>query len=140
MIKYSKSPYDIFTEGESLTEQEHLASCDINLMLKASDRGIQVRGGADPVYGYDDTTMDAVQFRIQKADLEEKLLNGQKEFTAEELKLFPPDIVEKFGYKLKQESKPDEEPVPKATKNDKTKKKPKVEAPVENTDDDSDTE
>lgn len=103
-VKYQRGPYDIVNDEKSLTETEHLDSCDINIMLKSIKRGQQVRGGGSTEYGYDDTTMDAVQFRIQKADLEEKLLNGQKEFTQEQLDLFPENIKKQFGYKLKKEA------------------------------------
>jgi len=129
------------TDSECWTEQEHKDSCDINLMLKAQERGMMIRGSnREPQYGVDDTTMDGLSFRIQKANLEEVLLNGQKEFTEEELKLFPKDIIEKFGYKLKKEAAQ-----PKATNDDKTTKKPKeqpkkqAKQPEENKSDDSET-
>jgi len=103
-VKYQPSKFAYYTEGDSLTEQEHKDSCDINLMLKNVVRGREVRGGGSTKYGYDDTTMDAVQFRIQKEQLEEQLLNGQKEFTQKQLDLIPKEIQQKFGYKLKKEA------------------------------------
>lgn len=99
---YGETPYDVNTVGDSMTEQEHLDSCNINKMIKNALRGMDIRGGGSAVYGYDDTTMDAVQFRIQKQQLEEQLNAGQKEFTAKELELIPNSIVEKFGFKVKE--------------------------------------
>lgn len=97
------SKHAFYTEGDSLTEQEHADSCDINIMLKSAARGLQVRGSGEPQYGYDDTTMDAVQFRIQKARLEEELAETAKanEFLEKELDLIPKSIREKFGFKKK---------------------------------------
>lgn len=100
-VEYKQTPYDTIIEGDSLTEQEHTDSCDANKMLLNAARGMSVRGGAQPQYGYDDTTMDGVQFRIQKEALERELANGPKEFSEEELELIPKPIQEKFGYKVK---------------------------------------
>lgn len=102
-ILYKSSKHARKFEEDSLTEQEHKDSCDINLMLKAASRGQDIRTRKTSDYGHDDLTMDALSMRIQKADLEEKLLSGQKEFTQKELDLFPEEIRKKFGYKLKKE-------------------------------------
>ena len=59
-LNYQPSKHAFFTEGEDLTEQEHLDSCDINKMVKNAMRGMQVRGGNNPKYGYDDMTMDVL--------------------------------------------------------------------------------
>lgn len=138
-VQYKIGKYDTVVQGESLTEQEHKDSCDINLMLKSIDRGQMVRGGGSQEYGYDDTTMDAVQLRILKANLEEALLNGQKEFSKEELDLFPNNLQEKFGLKLKKEAaqlksknnepndETDEEAAPQQSKKPKKPKTPPVE-------------
>lgn len=102
-ILYPKTKWDFHTEGPSLTEQEHLDSCDINKMIKNILRGMDVRGSNPGQYGYDDTTMDGLTFRIQKQQLEEQLSSGEKEFTKEQLDLIPKSIQEKFGFKLKEQ-------------------------------------
>ena len=98
-IMYEPTPYDINTDGDSLTEQEHKDSCDINKMMKNALRGMDVRGGSNGTYGHDDMTMDGLSFRIEKAKLETDLQNGPKEFTQELLDLIPTSIQKKFGYK-----------------------------------------
>ena len=103
-VLYSKTKWDFHTEGPSLTEQEHLDSCDINKMIKNVMRGMDVRGSNPSSYGYDDTTMDGLTFRIQKQQLEEQLSSGEKEFTQEQLDLIPKSIQEKFGFKLKEQT------------------------------------
>lgn len=108
-IKYQSSKFAFHTEGESLTEAEHADSCDINRMIASAHRGLQVRGGSAPQYGYDDTTMDGLRFRIEKAKLEEELSETAKanEFLEEELNRIPEKIRKKFGFKAKKaEQKP----------------------------------
>lgn len=105
MILYQPTKYAFHTEGPSLTEPEHQNSCDINVMIKNAHKGIQIRGGAPPKFGYDDTTMDGLQSRILKQQAEESLSKGPKEFEQHELDLFPKDIQTKFGYKLRKSSK-----------------------------------
>lgn len=105
MIQYTPSKHAFYTEGPSLTEQEHKDSCDINIMIKNAHRGMNIRGGSTPQYGYDDTTMDALQFRIQKEKLESELSNVPKEFEQHELDLIPEPIKQKFGYKLRKNPK-----------------------------------
>lgn len=102
-LNYQPSKHAFFTEGEDLTEQEHLDSCDINKMVKNAMRGMQVRGGNNPKYGYDDMTMDGLQHRILKQQLEQELgdLSGG-EFDQETLDQIGPEIVKRFGFKLKQ--------------------------------------
>lgn len=102
-IEYKQGPFDTIIEGDTLTESEHQDSCDINKMLLNASRGMDVRAGRANQYGYDDMTMDGLQFRIQKQDLEERLSSGQKEFTQEELDLIPKAIQEKFGFTLKKQ-------------------------------------
>lgn len=100
LSKPSKHAFN--TVGASLTEPEHAPSCDINKMIKDAKRGLQVRGGKQPRFGYDDTTMDGVQFRIQKAETEKylsDLADGQLE--EDELKHIPDSIKKKFGFKAK---------------------------------------
>lgn len=106
---YEKGPFDTIVEGESLTEQEHKDSCDINIMIKNALRGAQIRGSEIADYGYDDTTMDGVQFRIQKANLEKQLATGEKEFTKETLALIPESIVKRFGFTVKETPKKDDQ-------------------------------
>lgn len=107
MILYKPSKHAIFPEGETLTEQEHKDSCDINLMLRHAGRGLQVRGGPQPEYGYDDTTMDAVRFRIEKDRLEKDLSSAAKseEFSEEQISLIPEPVRKKFGFKAKKSAK-----------------------------------
>lgn len=101
-IQYQSSKYAFVTEGEELTEQEHLDSCDINKMVKNAMRGMQVRGGSNPIYGYDDITMDGLQHRILKQQLEQELGDlSEGEFDQETLDQIGPEIVKKFGFKLK---------------------------------------
>lgn len=107
-IKYLSSDYAIYPEGDSLTEQEHKDSCDINKMIKNAARGLQVRGGSEPKFGYDDTTMDGVQFRIQKEQLEKSLseISRSNEFSPDELKHVPENVKKKFKFRQKAEQKP----------------------------------
>jgi len=114
----------IAREGEITTEQEHTASCDINIIMRSIQRGQQVRGGKATNYGHDDMTMDGLAFRIQKANLEAKLLEGQKEFSQEELDLFPKHIQEQFGYSLKKEAS-----TPKGTNDDQNDEQPAEKPP-----------
>lgn len=98
------SKFAFKTEGDSLTEQEHKDSCDINKMISAIHRGGTVRGSSSRLqYGYDDVNMDAVQFRIKKERLERELAETSKtqEFSEEELKHVPPSVQKKFGFKKK---------------------------------------
>lgn len=122
--------------GEPAVEPEHAPSCDINLMMKNALRGAQVRGsGIEPTYGYDDTTMDAVSFRIQKAEIESQLreVATSHEFTAEELSKFPESVRKYFGFRLKKESNdtPDPSNAKKLNKRDK-----KVKVSKKDSDDD----
>lgn len=114
-VMYKPTKFAFHTEGEPLTEQEHKASCDINKMIKNAHRGLPVRGGYAPRYGYDDTTLDGVQFRIQKQMVEDNLNEVSKtEFTQKEFDLIPKDIREKFKFRVKA----DPTDAPNATTND----------------------
>lgn len=116
-LNYQPSKHAFITDEEELTEQEHLDSCDINKMVKNAMRGMQVRGGNNPVYGYDDTTMDGLQYRILKQQLEQELGDlSTAEFDQETLDQIGPEIVKKFGLKLKKQVEPD----PIKTNDDKT--------------------
>lgn len=102
-LNYQPSKHAFITDEEDLTEQEHLDSCDINKMVKNAMRGMQVRGGNNPIYGYDDTTIDGLQHRILKQQLEQELGDlSEGEFDQETLDQIGPEIVKKFGFKLKQ--------------------------------------
>lgn len=93
----------VFTD-DSLTEQEHKDSCDINLMLKNAVKGLDVRGrGTELQYGYDDITMDSMTFLQEKQRLEKELkeISEASEFTPEELAHFPKEVVQKFNLKAK---------------------------------------
>lgn len=92
-----------FDEEDVQTEPEHQDSCDINKMIGAIHRGQMVRGGPAPQYGYDDTTMDGVQFRIEKQRLEEELseIAEKHELEEEIANQIPPDVRKKFGFKTK---------------------------------------
>lgn len=125
----TKDPYAFFTEGESLTEQEHAASCDINKMVRDAARGVAIRGqSSEPVYGYDDTTMDAVRFRIEKAAIEKNLAETfhqeldlpDEEISALEktLESIPQKTREKFGMKLRPKQKTVEKNDAKTQNND----------------------
>lgn len=101
-IQYKPTKHAFKTEGDSLTEQEHKDSCDINKMIHSISRGQQVRGNPRAnQYGYDDTTMDAVTFRIEKQRLEEQLQEAPKEIEKSVLDQMPQKVVQKFGFKSK---------------------------------------
>lgn len=112
MIMYEPTKHAFFCTGESLTEPEHMESCDINTMVRNAARGLQVRGGPQPVFGYDDTTMDGVQFRIQKEALEKELqASAKNEIEPQFADFIPESVKKKFGFKTKQ-AKPVEEQLP----------------------------
>lgn len=127
------SPYAIHNDEPSLTEQEHINSCDANKMIKAAMNGQTFRGTtSEPQYGYDDTTLDAVQYRIQKEALEKELndISSTHEFEPQELNYIPDPVKKRFKFKQKNkqmELKPNEQ-------NDKTKApttaEPKTEPPT----------
>lgn len=108
-VLYKNGPHDTVVDPKSLTEQEHLESTDINKMVRAAARGLQVRGGGQGVYGYDDTTMDGVKFRIEKERLETELgiIAKEHEFTEEELKAIPEELQKKFQFKKKAKTNDD---------------------------------
>lgn len=90
----------------SLTEQEHKDSCDINKMMLNLHRGLDVRGGRATQYGYDDTTMDGLTFRIQKANLEKEMseIAENVEFTQAEYDSIPDSVKERYKLRVKQEA------------------------------------
>lgn len=132
-MKNYKVPKDtIYMDpDEDLTEQEHAASCDINVMIRNAHNGLQVRGAeGEPVYGFDDTTMTGLQHRIQKQKLEEELarVSEEHEFSESELAMMPEKVAAKFKFKKKADQKPG------ANDDDKTTtKKPDKSAETEHT-------
>lgn len=132
-ILYKETPWDLVCGDEHLTEQEHIDSCDANKILKAALRGQMVLSSrGEPQYGYDDTTMDGLSFRIQKQKLEEELgsLPKDLEFEENDFNQISPQIREKFGLKVKKakklEAKNDE------LNDDKTPPKQPVQLPEPN--------
>lgn len=116
------SKFATIIDDESPTEQEHKDSCDINKMMLSLSRGLEVRGSRVPQYGYDDTTMDGVQFRVEKERLERDLAETARshEFSEEEFEALPEAVRKKFDFKKKQAKKPD------ANDDDKTTTKKSV--------------
>lgn len=106
-IKYEPTPWDLHFDPQEIdacpygAEQEHIDSCDINKMLGNLIRGQEVRGSHQAPYGHDDTTMDGVQFRIQKAQLEQELSLGEKEFEEHIFNSIPKTIRDHFGMTIK---------------------------------------
>lgn len=110
-VLYGKTKFDTPVDPISLTEQEHLDSCDINKMVKAASRGMQVRGGPEPKYGDDDTTMSQLDVRIE---LERNLdIVNNHEFEQKELDHIPKSVQQQFKLRKKQ-----------ATNDDKTTNQP----------------
>lgn len=102
-LEYKPTKHAFYTEGDSMTEPEHLDSCDINKMVKSALNGQQIRGSSAPhIYGHDDTTMDGVHHRILKDQTEAELRAASKtELPSEFESHFPPKVREKFGLKFK---------------------------------------
>lgn len=105
-IMYTPSKFAFYTEGDSLTEQEHKDSCDINIMIKQAANGQPIRMDDGGTYGYDDTTMTALDHKILKQQLEEELgeVAESHEFSEEELNLIPAQVKKKFGFKTKKKA------------------------------------
>ena len=126
MKMYDPQPDAFYCDEETLTEQEHKDSCDINKMIHAALRGQNIRGAtSEPVYGYDDTTMDGLTHRINKQQLEESLYQMAltTELTEEAIKKLPPHIQQKFGFRAHKpktnepnEQKPMAPPTPEISK------------------------
>lgn len=133
-IMYKNTKYAITFEPCELdqsphgAEQEHKDSCDINKMMRSLDLGHEVRGQKHGLWVdgvTDDLTMDAVQFRIQKAELEEELrLSAQHELDEEAQSVIPESIQKQFGLKFKKKKKADT-----AKKNDKPNDEKLAETP-----------
>lgn len=92
-VMYKTPPFSTLVEGESLTEKEHAASCDINKMIQSAARGMQIRQGRQPRYGYDDTTMDLLHHRIAKEQNEAAMAEIE---LPEELENLPEETKAKF--------------------------------------------
>lgn len=107
-ILYKPEKYAYYTEGDSLTEQEHKDLCDANIMIKRAAQGKTILTRDVAGYGYDDTTLDGLQFRIQKQQLEEELNESlQNEFTEEEAKAIKESLPERFHERVKVKGKQD---------------------------------
>lgn len=101
---YEPSPDAIYTVGESLTEQEHAADCDINRMMDRARRGLPISGvTSELAYGDDDLTLDLMGVKLQKQALEVKLgeMARTADFTEEEVLRLPKWLRDKFGFKAK---------------------------------------
>lgn len=104
-------PHDLVCLDDHLTEQEHIPLCDVNRMVKNAMRGQAVlTNGQQPIYGYDDTTMDGHTLRIQRAQLESELQEfaNANELSEEEAKLIPKTVQEKFKIRIKKAKASDE--------------------------------
>lgn len=105
MILYKPTQYAFYTEGPSLTEQEHKNSTDAKLMLQRAAKGQDVYTRSVN-YGSDDMNYDLTQHLIQKQTLEAELLSHAQnsDFSEEELKSIPQTILQKFGIKARKKS------------------------------------
>lgn len=105
MAVLSKSTkHAFFTEGPSLTEQEHLKSCDINLMLKKAMAGQPFRGSsAASRYGVDDMNRTLLSHILSKKELEQALAAqaAETELSESELASIPTEIKQKFKFRKK---------------------------------------
>lgn len=101
-VLYKETIYDTPVDPVSLTEKEHLDSCDINKMLKSAAKGLQIRGGGPQTYGHDDLTMDGLSYRIEKERLESELkdIADKAELTQTEYDALPQIVREKFKFKI----------------------------------------
>lgn len=98
-IKYQHSKHALINNEESLTEQEHLESCDINIMIYNAHRGMEIPGGGPTEGGYDDTTLSGLDLRIQlDQDLNKMAEEG---ITKEEYNNLHPTIRRTKKFKLK---------------------------------------
>lgn len=113
-------------DEESLTEQEHKDSCDINIMMRKINNGQQIRtANSELLYGYDDTTMDGLQHRIMKQKIEQDLqqISQDQEFTEAELNVIPESVKQKFKLRKKvPQNDPNEKQDPKTQNPDPTLK------------------
>lgn len=102
-IQYKSTKHAKKFEGDSLTEQEHKDSCDINIMFRKMQNGQQINGGPQPVYGYDDVNMDRVRINIDKQNIEQQFASElqESEFTEEQLKAIPDSLKKKFQGNIK---------------------------------------
>lgn len=125
MIKYKPGRVPFICEGDSLTEQEHRDSCDVNTMLRRAANGQPIRTSS-VTYGSEDMNLDLTQHLINKKRVEENLtqLARENEFDEEDLKKIPESIQKKFGFKKaktkkQQETKNSLDQRPEAKRDDK---------------------
>lgn len=110
LLTRKPSKYAFFTEGDSLTEQEHKDTCDINKMIKKISLGQEVPGKKLAPWGEqytDDTTMDGLRFRIEKEQLEKSLnqIAATEELDEAAMEHIPKSIQEKFKFKTRKNPK-----------------------------------
>lgn len=105
-ILYKANKDAIMPVGESLTEQEHLESCDINRQVERARRGLPLIGSAnEPRYGVDDTNLDLMQVKNALRDAEARMNEVPKDsLSEEELAHVPEGVRKKFGLKAKPKS------------------------------------
>lgn len=98
--------YDTPVDPESLTEQEHKDSCDINKMILAAHRGQQIRQAKPGLWvdgAFEDMNQTLTSLKIQKEHTETALAEyaSQNELTDEEWKAFPDEIKKRFKLRKK---------------------------------------
>lgn len=109
MILYKPSKHAFFTEGDSLTEQEHTDSCDINKMMRNLERGYNVRMSKTGPWhdgATDDLTMDSVSYRIAAEENLRELnrIVSEDELDEDVLKIIPDSVKQKFKFKTKKKA------------------------------------
>lgn len=110
------TPYDTPVDTESMTEQEHKDSCDINKMILAAHRGQQIRQAKPGLWvdgSFDDMNQSLTSLRIQKEHTEIALAEyaQNNELTEAEWKAFPDEVKKRFKLrKKKQDLKNENEP------------------------------
>lgn len=96
-------PCGLSFEDDSLTEQEHMPSCDVNLMVRDASRGMMVRGQPIAGYGYDDMNMSQLDVRMAKERLQSDLekIASEQEFSEEEFAAIPQNVKEKVSFRVR---------------------------------------
>ena len=130
-LMYEPCPDAIYPVGESLTEQEHAAECDINRIMARAKAGLPITSSASaPVYGDDDLNQDLMSVKLKKQDLEKSLSEMAQETLSEsEVARLPNWLKEKFGFKAKTPSKGEKNDLNNKTPPDTVTATPKVDGP-----------
>lgn len=109
-VQYTPSKYAFYTSDEILVEQEHKEDCDSNVIIKRAHNGQFINTKNPAGYGYDDVTLDGVQYRILREQvtesINETLENEFEEEDAEKLKAALPENLAK-RVKVKRKQDPD---------------------------------